>query len=134
MGESSRVRRHCPQESVGEGIDTGTDGVMQDLVSYIRTSFADVATHLTHDPDMFIAVQQRILFIFSTCTAPMSSFICLETCVGENNNKPLGVFVGGRNRDVLFGDESWKFRCWEGLGPLTGQQWLRQHLDCGIEA
>lgn len=36
----------------------------------------------------------------------MSSLVSFETRVGKDDNESLGVFVGGGDGDMLFGNES----------------------------
>jgi len=70
----------------------------------IWSSIADVSAHLSHDPNVLIAVQERELFILSTRFAGMGSFVGLETRIREDDNQSLGVFVGGGNRSMLLSD------------------------------
>lgn len=76
------------------------------LMCDIWTSVADVAIHLAHDADVFIAVQKRVflLTLSAGSTATIAGLVCLETGIGEDDDQSLGVFVGGRNRRMLFGD------------------------------
>lgn len=108
MGESRRVRRHC-QELAEEGVGMGFMAGRRDLVRDVWTCFTNVAAHLAHNANVFITVQQRVFLVFSACATTMGGFVGFEARIGENDNESLGVLVGGRYGDVLFGDESRKF-------------------------
>jgi hypothetical protein len=73
----------------------------------IWTSFTDVATHLPHDSNVLIAVEQRVFLIFTTSAAAMSSLVRFEAGVRQDDDESLGVFVRGGDRDMLFGNEAW---------------------------
>jgi len=83
------------------------------LMSDIRSGIADVAIHFAHHTDVFVTVQQRI-FLFALATrsvATVAGLVGLETGVGEDDDQSLRIFIGGRNRNVLFGDklrEGWR--------------------------
>lgn len=83
-----------------------------DLVGDIWTSITDVATHLSHDANMFIAVQKRVFFLSLCAWSSISSredrFVCFETRVGQDYDESLGVLVGRGNRNVLLCDELWE--------------------------
>jgi hypothetical protein len=71
----------------------------------IRSSIANVSIHLSHDTNMFVAVEQRILFLSQhtiTARSSMGSLVSLEAGIGEHNNQPFGVFVSGWYWCVLF--------------------------------
>lgn len=54
MGESRRVRRHYLKVSLQWlGVV-----IVEDLVGYVWAGFTDISTHLAHDANMFIAVQE----------------------------------------------------------------------------
>jgi hypothetical protein len=79
------------------------------LVSDIRPGIADVTVHLAHDANVLIAVQERV-FLISWASLPATAvdgFVRFETGIGEDNDHPLGARVGGRNWNMLLGDESW---------------------------
>jgi hypothetical protein len=99
----------------------------RDLVRYVWTCFTNVASHLAHNANVLIAIQQRVFLVFSSRAATMSSFVCFETCVGEDDDEPLGVLVGGGYRYVLFGDESRQFGCWERLRPCVVSECALSH-------
>jgi len=72
----------------------------------IRPSIADVAVHLAHDTDVFVAIKERVLlFPDAIAVGPVRCLVSLETGIGKNDNEPLGVLVIGGNRDVLLGDK-----------------------------
>lgn len=77
----------------------------------------DVPVHLPHDPNMLVTVKERVLFVLDDATTTaMRGFVRFETRIGKNNNQPLGIFVGGCDRSMLFGHELWKFGRGTGLG------------------
>lgn len=83
----------------------------------IWSCFTNVPIHLAHDPNMLVTVQERVLFILdNTATTTMRGFVGFETRIGEDNNQPLGIFVGGCYGRVLFGHKLWKFWWGAGLG------------------
>ena len=60
----------------------------------VRTGVADVSVHFPHDTDVFVAVQQRVLFVSDhTVATAMGGFVGLEASVGKNNDESLSVFV-----------------------------------------
>lgn len=52
---------------------------------------------------MLVAVEKRVLLF------ALGGSVRLEAGVGQDDNKPFGVLVGGRNRHMLLGDELRKF-------------------------
>ena len=83
----------------------------------IWSCFTNVPVHLPHDPNMLITVQERVFFVLdNAATTAMRGFVRFETRIGEDNNQPLGIFVGGRYGRVLFSHKLWKFRRGAGLG------------------
>ena len=77
------------------------------LVRDVWARFTNISTHLTHDANVFITVQQRVFFIFATCATAMGRPIRLEARMRENNDESLSVLVPVGYRYMLFGDESW---------------------------
>jgi hypothetical protein len=87
------------------------------LMGDIWSSVADVAIHLAHDSNVLVTVQERVflLALSAWSATTVASLVCLETGIGEDDDQSLSVFVGGRNRNVLFSDKLWKRRWREGL-------------------
>lgn len=78
----------------------------------VGSGIADVAVHLAHDPDMLVAVQQRVLFI-STRHAwsgwrAMRGLVSFETSIREHDDQALGALIGRWNWDMLVCSESWQ--------------------------
>ena len=90
----------------------------------IGASIADIPVHLTHDANVLVAVQQRVLLVVVLRTAAgagasgVGGFVGLEAGICENDDKALRVFVGGGDGDVLLSDELGEGRRRQGLGPL----------------
>ena len=63
----------------------------------VRAGLAYISVHLAHDPNVLVAVEQRVLVLplyADTTGATMRSFVGLEARIGEDHDKPLGMFVG----------------------------------------
>ena len=106
------------------------------LVGNIGACIADVAIHLAHDTDVLVTVprenwptnqrswilpvQQRVFLLaraaWSIRVSAIAGFVGLETGIGEDDDQSLRIFVGGRNWDMLFGDELGEGWRWERLG------------------
>lgn len=72
----------------------------------IGSGITDIAIHLAHHTNVLIAVEKGVFLV--ACTGPattMRRLVSLETSIGEDNDESLGVFVGGRDRNVLFSYE-----------------------------
>ena len=95
--------------------DSGSPRVQQTyLVGDIWAGIADVATHLAHDSNVLVTVEQRVLFlslcagsaiVATTTAAGKDGLVGLETGVGEHDDQSLGVLVGRGNGDMLLCDE-----------------------------
>lgn len=86
-------------------------------MSDVWSGITNVPVHLPHNPNMLITVQKRVLFVlYHATTAAMTGPVRFKTGIGENDNQPLCVFVGGRYGSVLFGHELGEFRWGAGLG------------------
>ena len=76
----------------------------------VRPGFADVSVHFAHDRNVLVAIEKRKLLLPSRPPAAGVSYsVGFETGVGQDNDQPLRAFVGGRDWDVLFGDQLGKF-------------------------
>ena len=80
---------------------------MTDLMGDVGTGFTNISVHLPHDSDVFVAIQQRILFI-SHPVAASGGFVGLQTGVRQDHDHPLRVLVRGGDRYMLLRDELWK--------------------------
>jgi len=80
------------------------------LVSDIRSCVADIAVHLAHDTNVLVTVQQRVFLLALTArsVATEAGLVGLETGIGENDDQPLRVLVGGRDGNVLLSLEAWE--------------------------
>lgn len=123
MGESRRVRRHC-RAGVGQSVSggcVGAAGQQSYLVRNVGPRIANVTVHLAHDANVFVAVQQRVLFLLaarrgtgparSGDTAAAGYLERLEAGVGEDDNQPLGALVCRGEGRVLHwyqGREGWR--------------------------
>lgn len=85
----------------------------------VRPRLADVPVHLSHDTDVLVAVEQRILLFaldaHMTGTG-VRGLVRLETGVRQDDNQALRVLIRRRDGDVLLGDELRQLGGWEGLG------------------
>lgn len=81
----------------------------------VRTSITDIAVHLAHDANVFIAVQQRVFVILHSIST-MCGLVGLQAGVGQDDNEALGILIGGRDGDGLFGDELRQRWRWKRLG------------------
>lgn len=82
------------------------------LMSDVRPGLADVAVHLAHDPDVLIAVEQRVLLIphparFGPTVRGLEGF---QARIRQHNNQALGVPIIGGDGHMLLGDELGKSR------------------------
>ena len=95
------------------------DHGVSNLVGDIGSGITDIATHLAHDADVLITVQQRVLLLALCAGSAISTIedglVGFETGVGEDDDQALGVFVGGWNGDMLLCDE-------------LGKGWRRERL------
>jgi hypothetical protein len=77
----------------------------------VGSRVADIAVHLAHDTNVFIAIKQRILILAlhahaaGTAAAAIGCFVCLEAGIGQHYDKSLGVLVAGGDGNILFSDE-----------------------------
>jgi len=78
------------------------------LVGDIRTRLADVTIHLAHDPNVFIAVEERIL-LFTAATAAMRRTVRFQAGVRQYDDEAFGAPVVRGDRDVLFSDKLGEF-------------------------
>jgi hypothetical protein len=116
MGESSRVRRHYPGtrevRTRSATLERGTVDVCRrgiaHLVGDIRARLADVPVHLPHDPDVFIAVEERIL-LFTSTAAAMRRTVRFQASVRQYDDEAFSALIIGGDWDVLFGDELGEF-------------------------
>ena len=95
------------------------DHGVSNLVGDIGSGITDIATHLAHDADVLITVQQRVLLLAlcagSAIAASEDSLVGLEAGIGEDDDQAFGVLVGRGDGDMLLGDklrEGWR---WERL-------------------
>lgn len=62
----------------------------------IWSGVTDVPVHLPHDSNMLITIQKRVFFVlYDAAPAAMRGFVRFETRIGENDNQPLCIFIGG---------------------------------------
>jgi hypothetical protein len=87
------------------------------LVGDVGASLADIATHLAHDTDVVVAVQQVVLVLPSSWATArtMRSFVCLEGSIAQDDNQSLSVLVVDWNGDMLLCDK-------------LGELWRRHRL------
>lgn len=72
------------------------------LVGNVWPCVTDVSIHLSHDADVFIAVQERVLFVsYHAIASTMRGFIRFEAGIGQDDDHALGVFVGRSDGNTL---------------------------------
>ena len=79
----------------------------------VGSCFGDVAVHLAHDADVLVTVEERVFFLAldAHVTGPrVRRLVGLERCMRQNDNQALRVLVGGRDGDMLLGDQLRKLR------------------------
>lgn len=85
-------------------------------MSNVRSGVTDVATHLAHDANVFIAVQQRVLVLLAAGLGPaVGCAVGFQAGVGQDHNQSLGIFITGCNGHMLFGHQARQFGRGEGL-------------------
>jgi hypothetical protein len=72
---------------------------------YVGTSVTDIAIHLAHDADVFVAVEQRVLVILHAIATAMRSLVRLKAGIGQDDDQTLGVFVRCCDGCLLLGDK-----------------------------
>jgi hypothetical protein len=63
------------------------------LMCDIWSSLTDVSAHFTHDANVLVAVQERILLFLGAFAAGVGCSVCFETGVGQHHNQSLGALV-----------------------------------------
>jgi hypothetical protein len=102
IGESRRVRRHYEGVSMSCVLECDLSYLMCDIWSGIT----DVAVHLAHDADVFVAVEEGVFLIaLAWSAAAMGGLVRLETGIGEDDDEAFAVLVGGGDGDVLLSNE-----------------------------
>ena len=90
------------------------------LMRDVRSSVTDVATHLAHDTNVFIAVQERVLLLLSARFAAVCGTVGFERGIRQYHDESLSVLVRRSNWHMLLGDESRKFGGRKGLSSWRG--------------
>lgn len=105
-------------------------GSVSNLVSDIGASVTDVSVHLTHNTNVFIAVEERVLLLAlrTHAAGAVRGLVGLEAGIGEHHDEPLGVLVGRRDGHVLLCDELGEGRRRERLGACHGYVVVR-HVE-----
>lgn len=73
-------------------------------MSNVGSGVANISIHLAHHSDVFVAVEERVLVLpvgTRTTPAAVRSFVGFEAGIRQNNNEPLRILVGRRNRCIL---------------------------------
>lgn len=84
-------------------VDRRIEEGKETLMGYIRSGIADVTIHLAHDANMLIRIQQAI-FLLALAAWPVAAeagLVSLETCIREDDDQSLRVFIGGWDRSML---------------------------------
>ena len=55
-------------------------------MSDVWSSIADVTVHLSHDTNMLITVEQRVLVVFDAIASAVRRFVGLKARVGQDDN------------------------------------------------
>lgn len=74
----------------------------------VGTGITDVPVHLAHNTNVLITVEQRVLILTVHAIAASTAvrrLVRLKTGIGQDNNEPLGVLVGGRDRRALLSNQ-----------------------------
>jgi hypothetical protein len=71
----------------------------------VGTRIANVPIHLTHNTDVLIAVEQRILVLTVAAGTAVRSLVGLKTGIGQDNDQALRVLVCGRDGCALLGNQ-----------------------------
>lgn len=83
------------------------------LVRYIGACLADVSVHLSHDANVFIAVQKRVLLVSHHAIAStVRSLVGLEAGIGQDDDQALSIFVSRRNGNMLLCNQLREFWRW----------------------
>lgn len=70
----------------------------------VGAGITNVPVHLSHDTNVLVAVEQRVLILAvhpGATGATVGGLVRLKTGIGQHHDKPLGVLVGGGNGRVL---------------------------------
>lgn len=73
----------------------------------VRPRLTYVTTHLSHDANVIVAVEERVLVISCYAAASCGGLERLEGCVAQHYYESLGVLVIGSDGYVLLCDELW---------------------------
>ena len=113
IGESRRVRRHCKEVNTTHAAHYW----LSNLMGNIGSSVANIAIHLAHYANMFVAVEKRILLVTRAWSpSRMRCFVGLKTGIGQYHDHPRSILVGRRDRNMLLSYQIWEFWRWERLG------------------
>ena len=74
----------------------------------IRSGVTDIAIRLSHDTNVLVGVEEGVFLVAIAILSGACSLECLETCIGEDDDKALGRFIGGWDRDMLLCDKLWQ--------------------------
>lgn len=116
----SHGRADLDQDALG-GVDEDlqfaglVDGRVEEsektLMGDVGSGVTNVAAHLAHDSDVFIAVEERIFLFFAAwLSAAVGCSVGLETGIGQDDNQSSGVLVARGDGHVLLGNQSGEFR------------------------
>lgn len=78
----------------------------------VGSRVADVTVHLSHNTDVLVAVEQRVLVLAlhahaAGTAAAVRGLVGLEAGIGEHHDKPRCIFVACSDGNVLLGNKLW---------------------------
>lgn len=96
------------------------------LMGDVGTGLADVTSHLAHDADVIVAVQQIELVLATTGTAAdaMRGLVGLKGGGAQNDDEALRVLVAARDGLMLFGHQLGEVRRRKRL-----RSWWMRHVS-----
>lgn len=81
----------------------------------IRTGITDIAVHLSHDANVLVAVEQRVLVILDAITPGMHGLVGLEAGIGQDDDEASAVVVTTGDGNMLFSDQLREAWWWQRL-------------------
>jgi hypothetical protein len=75
------------------------------LMGDVGTRIANVPIHLTHDANVLIAVEQRILVLTVAAGTAVRRLVGLKTGIGQDNNQTLRVLIRRGDGGALLGNQ-----------------------------
>lgn len=88
-------------------------------MSDVGPGIADVPIHLSHDANVLVAVQQRVLLVSDGAHSAggVRGLVRLEARIGQDHDEALGVLVIWRDGNMLLCNQLRQGRRWQRLCP-----------------